>query len=47
MLSFLLGTAVALASASSYSVGVMLQSLAAREVPATQSLRVPDIEGVP
>lgn len=40
MLSFLLGTAVALASASSYSVGVILQSLEAREVPATESLRL-------
>jgi drug/metabolite transporter (DMT)-like permease len=40
MLSFLLGTAVALASASAYSVGVILQSLEAREAPADESLRL-------
>ncbi|MDQ3721403.1 MAG: hypothetical protein M3350_11590, partial [Actinomycetota bacterium] len=39
MLSYLLGIAVALASASAYSVGVILQSLEAREAPPTESLR--------
>jgi len=40
MILFLLGVLVALGSASAYSVGVMLQSLEARGVPATESLRV-------
>lgn len=39
MLSYLLGIVVALASASAYSVGVILQSLEAREAPPTESLR--------
>jgi hypothetical protein len=40
MLSFLLGVGVALASATSYSVGVSLQSLEAREIPSSDSLRL-------
>ncbi len=40
MLSYLVGIAVALASASAYSVGVILQSLEAREAPPTESLRL-------
>jgi drug/metabolite transporter (DMT)-like permease len=40
VLSFLLGVGVALASATSYSVGVSLQSLEAREVPSSDSLRL-------
>jgi drug/metabolite transporter (DMT)-like permease len=40
MLSFVLGVAVALAAATSYSVGVSLQSLEAREVPTSESLRL-------
>jgi len=40
MLSFVLGVVVALASAASYSVGVLLQSLEAREVPESESLRL-------
>ena len=40
MLSYLLGIAVALASASAYSVGVILQSLEARQAPPTESLRL-------
>lgn len=40
MFSYLVGIAVALASASAYSVGVILQSLEAREVPATEALRL-------
>jgi len=40
MLTFVLGVVVALASATSYSVGVSLQSLEAREVPSSESLRL-------
>lgn len=40
MLSFLLGVGVALVSATSYSVGVLLQSLEAREAPSSGSLRL-------
>ena len=40
MLSFALGVGVALASATSYSVGVSLQSLEAREVPSSESLHL-------
>src|SRR5215213_697451 len=40
MLAYLLGIAIALASASSYSVGVLLQSLEARDVPDTESLKL-------
>lgn len=40
MLAYLLGIAVALGSASSYSVGVILQSLEARATPPTESLRL-------
>ena len=40
MFSYLLGIGVALASASSYSVGVILQSLEAREVPSSESLKL-------
>lgn len=40
MILFLLGVLVAFASASSYSVGVMLQSLEARGIPASESLRL-------
>ncbi len=40
MILFLLGVVLALAAASSYSVGVMLQSLEARQIPATESLRL-------
>lgn len=40
MLSFALGVVVALASASSYSVGVLLQSLEAREAPPDDSLHL-------
>jgi drug/metabolite transporter (DMT)-like permease len=39
MLAFLVGVGVALAAASSYSVGVILQSLEAREVPSAKCLR--------
>jgi len=40
MLTFVLGVGVALASATAYSVGVSLQSLEAREVPSSDSLRL-------
>jgi drug/metabolite transporter (DMT)-like permease len=40
VLSYLLGIGVALASASSYSIGVLLQSLEARDVPDSESLRL-------
>jgi drug/metabolite transporter (DMT)-like permease len=40
VLAYLLGIGIALASASCYSVGVLLQSLEARDVPDTQSLRL-------
>jgi len=40
MLSFVLGVGVALASAALYSVGVLLQSLEAREAPASDSLHL-------
>lgn len=40
MLAYLLGIVVALASATAYSVGVVLQSLEAREAPPTESLRL-------
>ena len=40
MLAYLLGIGIALASASSYSVGVLLQSLEARDVPDTESLKL-------
>jgi len=40
MLTFVLGVVVALASATSYSVGVSLQSLEAREVPSSESLHL-------
>lgn len=40
MLLFLLGIVAALGSAGAYSVGVILQSLEARETPATDSLRL-------
>jgi drug/metabolite transporter (DMT)-like permease len=39
VLTYLLGIGVALAAASSYSVGVLLQSLEARDVPESESLR--------
>jgi len=41
MLSFLLGVGVALVSATSYSVGVLLQSLEAREAPSRRLSRSP------
>jgi len=40
VLAYLLGIGVALAAASSYSVGVLLQSLEARDVPDTESLKL-------
>lgn len=40
MLSFVFGVVVGLASAAAYSVGVSLQSLEAREVPKSESLRL-------
>ena len=40
MLAYLLGIGVALAAASAYSVGVLLQSLEAREIPSTDSLKL-------
>lgn len=40
MLAYLMGIGVALAAASSYSVGVLLQSLEAREIPDTESLKL-------
>ncbi|MDQ3678881.1 MAG: hypothetical protein M3401_19130 [Actinomycetota bacterium] len=40
MLSFVGGVVVALASAASYSVGVVLQSLEARQAPPSESLRL-------
>jgi len=40
VVTYLLGIGVALAAASSYSIGVLLQSLEAREVPQTESLRL-------
>ncbi len=40
MVTYLLGIGVALAAASSYSVGVLLQSLEARDVPSSESLRL-------
>jgi drug/metabolite transporter (DMT)-like permease len=40
MLSFVLGVGVGLAAATSYAVGVLLQSLEAREAPSTVSLRL-------
>ena len=39
VLTYLLGIGVALLAASSYSLGVLLQSLEARDVPETESLR--------
>jgi drug/metabolite transporter (DMT)-like permease len=40
VLTYLLGIGVALAAASAYSIGVLLQSLEARDVPETESLRL-------
>ncbi|MGI8931168.1 MAG: hypothetical protein ACR2FK_02140 [Sphingomicrobium sp.] len=40
MLSFVLGVGVGIASATAYSVGVVLQSLEAREAPSSSSLRL-------
>lgn len=40
MLSFVFGVVMGLASAAAYSVGVSLQSLEAREVPSSESLRL-------